>query len=77
MWDPVSGLAQLQALKTSADQMRLKAVVLKVSAVAEVDEALAAASRDRVDALLILSSPLLARGRTFSPTSRCATSFPR
>ena len=58
LWDPVSGLAQLQALQTAADQMRLKAVVLKVSAVAEFDEAFAAASRDRVDALLILSSPL-------------------
>ena len=42
LWDPVSGLAQLQALQTAADQMRLKAVVLKVSAVAEFDEAFAA-----------------------------------
>jgi putative ABC transport system substrate-binding protein len=58
LWDPVSGLAQLQALQTAADQMRLKATVLKVSAAAEFDEAFAAASSERVDALLILSSPL-------------------
>ena len=58
LWDPVSGVAQLEALQTAADQMRLKTNVLKVSAAPELNEAFAAASGARVDALLILSSPL-------------------
>ena len=58
LWDPVSGVAQLEALQTAADQMRLKTNVLKVSAASELNEAFAAASGARVDALLILSSPL-------------------
>ena len=58
LWDPVSGDAQLEALQTAADQMRLKTNVLKVSAAPELNEAFAAASGARVDALLILSSPL-------------------
>jgi ABC-type uncharacterized transport system substrate-binding protein len=58
LWDPVTGPAQLEAVQGAADQMRLKASVLKVTAVAELDAAFAAASAGRVDALLILSSPL-------------------
>ena len=58
LWDPVSGAAQLEALQTAADQMRLNTTVLKVSAAPELNEVFAAASGARVDALLILSSPL-------------------
>jgi ABC-type uncharacterized transport system substrate-binding protein len=58
LWDPVTGPAQLEAVQGAADQMRLKASVLKVTAVAELDAAFAVASAGRVDALLILSSPL-------------------
>jgi putative tryptophan/tyrosine transport system substrate-binding protein len=58
LWDPASGVAQLEALQTAGDQLRLKARTLKVSAVGELEEAFATASHDGVDALLVLSSPL-------------------
>ena len=58
LWDPASGVAQLEALQAAGDQLRLKAKILKVSAVGELEEAFATASRDAVDALLVLSSPL-------------------
>jgi ABC-type uncharacterized transport system substrate-binding protein len=58
LWDPVSGAAQLEALQGAADQFGLKATVLKITTAAELNEAFDAASRERVDALLILSSPL-------------------
>src|SRR5262245_33841481 len=58
LWDPVSGTAQLEALQGTAEQMRLNVKVLKVSAVAELDAGFATAAGERVDALLILSSPL-------------------
>ena len=58
LWDPASGVAQLEALQAAGDQLRLKARTLKVSAVGELEEAFATASRDGVDALLVLSSPL-------------------
>jgi putative ABC transport system substrate-binding protein len=58
LWDPVSGLTQLQALQTAADQLGLKTRTLKVGAVAELNEAFVAARGDGVDALLVLSSPL-------------------
>jgi putative ABC transport system substrate-binding protein len=67
LWDPVSGVAQLEALQTAADQTRLKTNVLKVSTARELDEAFAAARDARVDALLILSSPFLgARARVLA-----------
>jgi len=58
LWDPASGVAQLEALQAAGDQLGLKARTLKVSAVGELEEAFATASRDGVDALLVLSSPL-------------------
>jgi putative ABC transport system substrate-binding protein len=58
LWDPVSGQAQLEALQVAAEQFHLKATVLKVTAAAELNDAFDAASREHVDALLILSSPL-------------------
>ena len=58
LWDPASGVAQLEALQAAGDQLGLKARTLKVSAVGELEEAFATASRDGADALLVLSSPL-------------------
>src|SRR3954471_2385754 len=58
LWDPASGVAQLEALQAAGDQLRLKARTLKVSAVDELEEAFATARHDGVDALLVLSSPL-------------------
>jgi putative ABC transport system substrate-binding protein len=58
LWDPASGVTQLEALQAAGNQLRLKARTLKVSAVGELEEAFATASRDGVDALLVLSSPL-------------------
>jgi putative ABC transport system substrate-binding protein len=58
LWDPVSGAAQLEALQGAAEQMRLQVKILKVSTVAELDGAFAAAADARVHAVLILSSPL-------------------
>jgi hypothetical protein len=58
LWDPASGVAQLETLQAAADQFQRKARTLKVSAVSELEEAFATATHDGVDAVLVLSSPL-------------------
>src|SRR3954447_21387007 len=58
LWDPASGVAQLEALQATGNHPRHKPRPLKVSAVGELEEEFAPGSRDGVDALLVLSSPL-------------------
>ena len=47
LWDPASGVAQLEVLQAAGNQLRLKARTLKVSAVGELEEA----ARRRADRL--------------------------
>jgi ABC-type uncharacterized transport system substrate-binding protein len=58
LWDPATGSAQLKEMETASSQLRLKTVTLEVHTISELDDTLALARREAVDAVLALSSPL-------------------
>jgi putative ABC transport system substrate-binding protein len=62
LWDPVTGDAQPKLVETAADKLHLNVKRLEVRALSELDDSFLAAKRQRVDAVLALSSPL------FGPT---------
>ena len=59
LWDPNSGPAQLKSVETAAEAMKLKLQKLEMRNAAEMNQALDAAKRADVDAVLILSSPFI------------------
>jgi putative ABC transport system substrate-binding protein len=59
LWDPATGLTQLRAIEAVAAIMRIELDIAEVRALAELDGAMAAASRRNVDALVMLSTPLI------------------
>jgi ABC-type uncharacterized transport system substrate-binding protein len=59
LWDPATGFTQLRAIEAVATLMNLKLEIVEVRAVAELEEAMAAASRNNPDALVMLSTPII------------------
>jgi putative tryptophan/tyrosine transport system substrate-binding protein len=58
LWDPISGQAQLNAVKAAADELGLEAQTIEVRAPTEFDRAFLAVKRQGAEALIVLSSPL-------------------
>ena len=58
LWDPATGLTQLRAVEAVAGVMDLSLQIVEVRALAELEEAMANASRN-VDALVMLSTPII------------------
>jgi putative ABC transport system substrate-binding protein len=59
LWDPAVGAFQLNEIYAAADQLKLHVRTLEVRTLAQLDDAFVIASQDRVDALMMLSSPML------------------
>jgi putative ABC transport system substrate-binding protein len=57
-WDLATGFTQLRAIEAAAGTMNLKLKIVEVRALAELDEAMVAASQD-IDALVMLSTPII------------------
>jgi putative ABC transport system substrate-binding protein len=58
LWDPATGFTQLRAIEAAAEIMKLKLEIVEIRALAELDEAMVAASQG-VDALVMLSTPII------------------
>jgi putative ABC transport system substrate-binding protein len=59
LWDPAIGPSQIQSIEAGAQQLQLKLVSLEVESAESLDAVIATAHQRRVDALLMLSSPML------------------
>jgi hypothetical protein len=59
LWDPATGFRQLKAIEEVAGLMNLKLEIIEVRALSELDAAMAAASRNNPDALVMLSMPII------------------
>ena len=59
LWDPATGFRQLRAIEEVAGVMKLEVSIVEVRALAELDAAMAAASRNSPDALVMLPSPII------------------
>jgi putative tryptophan/tyrosine transport system substrate-binding protein len=58
LWDPATGPYQLRAVEEAASILKLALRILEVRSAADLDGAVLAAAQSRVDALMILSSPV-------------------
>jgi putative tryptophan/tyrosine transport system substrate-binding protein len=58
LWDPATGFTQLRAIEAVSGIMNLKLQIVEVRALAELDEAMIAASQG-VDAVVMLSTPIV------------------
>ena len=59
LWDPATGFTQLRALEAVAAVMNIELAIVEVRALADLDGAMVAASRNNIDALFMLSTPLI------------------
>ena len=60
LWDPATGTVQMKAVESAAKLMNVKLEILEVRGSANLDDAILAAGRKGVDAMLMLSSPMFA-----------------
>jgi putative tryptophan/tyrosine transport system substrate-binding protein len=60
LWDPVTGPLQMEAVKSAASAKKIQLNILKVERTSDFETAFAAAKQDHDDAMIILSSPLIA-----------------
>jgi putative tryptophan/tyrosine transport system substrate-binding protein len=58
--DPVTGPVQMEAVKSAASAKKIQVNILKVERTSDFETAFAAAKQDHDDAMIILSSPLIA-----------------
>jgi putative ABC transport system substrate-binding protein len=59
LWDPTTAMPQVQAIEQAVRAMRLQIEVFQIRQPQDVDHAFAAAKSARLDALVIISSPLM------------------
>ena len=59
LWDPATGPSQIQSIEAGAQQLQIKLVPLEVHSPESLDAVVAAAHQRRVEAVLMLSSPML------------------
>jgi putative tryptophan/tyrosine transport system substrate-binding protein len=59
LWDPATGFTQLRAIEAVAAVMNIELEIVEVRALADLDGAMVAASRNSADALVMLSTPLI------------------
>jgi putative tryptophan/tyrosine transport system substrate-binding protein len=59
LWDPATGFTQLRAIEAVATAMHLELDIAEVRALAELDTAMVTASRNNIDALVMLSTPII------------------
>jgi ABC-type uncharacterized transport system substrate-binding protein len=59
LWDPATGFTQRRAIETVAATMRIELDIVELRALADLDGAMLAASRNSPDALIMLSTPLI------------------
>jgi ABC-type uncharacterized transport system substrate-binding protein len=60
LWDPVTGPLQVDAVKSAASAKKIAANILKAQRVSDFETVFAAAKQDHDEAMIILSSPLIA-----------------
>jgi putative tryptophan/tyrosine transport system substrate-binding protein len=58
LWDPATGTVQMKAVESAGKLFNVELEILEVRGAANLDDSILAASRKRVDALLMLSSPV-------------------
>jgi ABC-type uncharacterized transport system substrate-binding protein len=58
LWDPATGPMQMRGVEIAGKELNLKLEILEVSGLANLDDAVLAASGKGVDAILMLSSPV-------------------
>jgi putative ABC transport system substrate-binding protein len=58
LWDPATGPVQRNGVEIAAKELNVKLEILEVSGLADLDDAILAASGRGVDAILMLSSPV-------------------
>ena len=58
LWDPATGLMQRNGVEIAGKELNVKLEILEVSGLANLDDAILAASGKGVDAILMLSSPV-------------------
>jgi putative ABC transport system substrate-binding protein len=63
LWDPATGPAQLRAAEAAARALRLQLQTIEVRRAADLENAVAAAGKERAGALVILSSPVFNAAR--------------
>jgi putative ABC transport system substrate-binding protein len=59
LWDPATGAAQMKGVETAGKALNVKLDILEFRGVTDLDDSIIAASRKRVDAILLLSSPVV------------------
>ena len=59
LWDPATGFTQLRAVEAVAAVINIELAIVEVRALADLDGAMVAASRNNIDALFMLSTPLI------------------
>jgi putative ABC transport system substrate-binding protein len=60
LWDPVTGQLQLEAVKAAARAKKIEVNTVKVQRRTDFESAFDAANQDHADAMIMLSSPLIA-----------------
>ena len=58
LWDPATGITQLEAVKSAGQLLNVKLDVVEIRAFAELRRAFQIAAEHRPDAIIILSSPI-------------------
>ena len=58
LWDPATGPVQRNGVEIAANELNIKLEIFEVSGLANLDDAILAASGKGVDAILMLSSPV-------------------
>ena len=66
LWDPATGFTQLRGIEAVAPTMNLNLEIIEVRALAELDEAMSAVSERNVDALVMLSSPIISGNKALA-----------
>jgi putative tryptophan/tyrosine transport system substrate-binding protein len=74
LWDPGSGLVQIEAAQAAASSRGVRLQVLKVDDLAKLGDALAAAQAEEAQGLMVLSSPLFSAISGIKPVAEQATS---
>jgi len=72
LWDPATGFMQLRAIEAVAPSLNIELETVEVRALADLEDAMAAASRNNVDALVMLSTPLIAGSSKLLAILRCS-----
>jgi putative tryptophan/tyrosine transport system substrate-binding protein len=73
LWDPATGPVQIKSVENAAKELKVKAEILEVPGISNLDDSIFTASGKGVDAILMLSSAVIGQSgvhrRTYAGTS--------